>query len=252
MQWWVFVMAGAGVGVTFGLFGAGGSAFATPVLALLGVPPAIAVASPLPAMLPASAVGAREYFRAGLLDRRIAKLSILAGLPAVIVGAAVGKLLGGDSLLVVSGIMLLVVGVRMLLPSRPRRSQNGAQADAGLHRTGAVVALAAGAAFLAGMLANGGGFLLVPLFVLGLGFTAARAAGTALVAAMALVIPTLIAHWLLGDIDWLVAGAFSVGMVPASTIGARLGTKLPDRITRPAFGGALVVFSVCFLVTRLA
>jgi uncharacterized membrane protein YfcA len=101
------------------------------------------------------------------------------------------------------------------------------------------------------MLANGGGFLLVPLFVLGLGFTAARAAGTALVAAMALVIPTLVAHWLLGDIDWVVAGAFAVGMIPASTIGARFGTKMPDRITRPAFGGALVVFSVFVLVTRL-
>jgi uncharacterized membrane protein YfcA len=143
----------------------------------------------------------------------------------------------------------------MLLPNRPRGAQTcaqtGAQTGVRLHRTGAVVALAAGAAFLAGMLANGGGFLLVPLFVLGLGFTAARAAGTALVAAMALVIPTLVAHWLLGDIDWVVAGAFAVGMIPASTIGARFGTKMPDRITRPAFGGALVVFSVFFLVTRL-
>ncbi len=143
--------------------------------------------------------------------------------------------------------MLLVVGVRMLLPSRP----STAKADGRLHHTGTVVALAAGAAFLAGMLANGGGFLLVPLFVLGLGFTAARAAGTALVAAMALVIPTLIVHWMLGDIDWVVAGAFALGMIPASTIGARYGTKLPDRITRPAFGGALVVFSLFFLVTRL-
>jgi uncharacterized membrane protein YfcA len=244
MQWWVFVLAGAGVGVTFGLFGAGGS---TPILALLGVPPAIAVASPLPAILPSSAAGAREYFRAGMLDRRVAKLSILAGLPAVVAGAAVGKLLGGESLLVVSGLMLLVVGVRMLLPSRP----STAKADGRLHHTGTVVALAAGAAFLAGMLANGGGFLLVPLFVLGLGFTAARAAGTALVAAMALVIPTLIAHWMLGDIDWVVAGAFALGMIPASSIGARYGTRLPDRITRPAFGGALVVFSLFFLVTRL-
>jgi uncharacterized membrane protein YfcA len=40
-------------------------------------------------------------------------------------------------------------------------------------------------------------------------------------------------------------------MIPASTIGARLGTKLPDRITRPAFGIVLVVFSLFFLVTRL-
>jgi len=243
----MIVLAGAGVGVSFGLFGAGGSAFATPVLALLGVPPAIALASPLPAILPSSMAGAREYARAGLLDKRIAKLSILAGLPAVIVGAAVGKLLGGDALLLLSGVMLLAIGVRMLLPSGASAVKQASRAD----RTATVVVLAAGAAFLAGMLANGGGFLLVPLFVVGLGFTAARAAGTALVAAMALVIPTLFAHWAMGNIDWMVAGSFALGMIPASMVGARYGTKLPDGVTRTAFGCALVLFSVYFLVTRL-
>src|SRR4051812_15182688 len=74
VQWWMFVLAGAGVGVTFGLFGAGGSAFATPILALMGVPPVLAVASPLPALLPSSVVGAREYLKAGMLDRRVARI----------------------------------------------------------------------------------------------------------------------------------------------------------------------------------
>jgi uncharacterized membrane protein YfcA len=249
MQWWMFVLAGAGVGVTFGLFGAGGSAFATPVLALLGVPPVLAVASPLPAMLPSSLAGAREYFRVGMLDRRVAKLTILAGLPAVVVGAFVGRLVGGDALLIVSGAVLFGIGVRMLAPSPADHAE---KCDARADRTGTVVAMTAGAAFFAGMLANGGGFLLVPLFVLGLGFTAARAAGTALVAAVALVIPTLLAHWMLGDIDWMVAGAFALGMIPASMIGARYGTKLPDVVTRTLFGSALVLFSVYFLVTRVA
>ena len=81
MTWWLMVVAGAGVGVTFGVFGAGGSAFATPVLVLLGVPPSIAIASPLPAMLPASLAGARDYLRAGLLDRRVAALAVVAGSP---------------------------------------------------------------------------------------------------------------------------------------------------------------------------
>jgi len=136
----------------------------------------------------------------------------------------------------------------MVLPTRPGHA---GKCDARAQHTATVVALAAGAAFFAGMLANGGGFLLVPLFVLGLGFTAARAAGTALVAAVVLVIPTLLAHWLLGDIDWMVAGAFALGMIPASMVGARYGTKLPDVVTRTLFGGTLLVFSVFFLVTRL-
>ncbi len=244
----MFVLAGAGVGMVFGLFGAGGSAFATPVLALMGVPPVLAVASPLPAILPSSIAGAREYLKVGMLDRRVAKLTILAGLPAVIVGAFVGRQVGGDILLVISGVVLLGIGVRMLVPNSAKHAQRG---EARTHSTVTVVAMATGAAFFAGMLANGGGFLLVPLFVLGLGFTAARAAGTALVAAVALVVPTLITHWALGDIDWMVAGAFALGMVPASMVGARYGTKLPDVVTRTLFGIALVAFSVFFLVTRV-
>ena len=67
-----YVLAGLGVGLIFGMFGAGGSAFATPVLALMGVPAILAVASPLPAMLPASYAGARRYLRSGHLDTTVA------------------------------------------------------------------------------------------------------------------------------------------------------------------------------------
>jgi uncharacterized protein len=244
VQWIAFVAAGLGVGVAFGVFGAGGSAFATPILALMGVPPVVAVASPLPAMLPASLVGAREYFHADLLDRRTAKLVVLAGVPAVVLGAMVSRVVGGAVLLALSGGLLLAVGVRMVVPSRAgARTRGAARRD----RPGFVLALAAGAAFLAGLLANGGGFLFVPIFVLALGLTAARAAGTSLVTAAALTVPTVAAHWLLGDIDWAVAGAFALGLVPASMVGARIGRNLSERVVRPAFGVVLTLFSVYFL-----
>ncbi len=81
------VLAGVGIGFAFGLFGAGGSAFGTPILALMGVPAPIAVASPLPAVLPSALMSAREYLRAGVLDRRVAALAVLAGAPMALVGA---------------------------------------------------------------------------------------------------------------------------------------------------------------------
>ena len=78
------------------------------------------------------------------------------------------------------------------------------------------------------------GFLLVPIFVLALGLTAARAAGTSLVAAVALDGADDRAHWLLGDIDWAIAGAFALGLVPASMLGARLGLHLPSTWSDPS------------------
>jgi uncharacterized protein len=246
---WVFVsLAGVGVGITFGMFGAGGSAFATPVLAMLGIPAPIAIASPLPAMIPASVAGAREYLRFGLLDRRVAKLAVVAGAPAVVAGAALSRAVGGDALLVLSGVLLLTVGIRMCMPATRARAAVPA-ADAPPNRT--VVLLVAGAAFLTGLLANGGGFLLVPIFVLVLGLTAAQAAGTSMVAVAVLTVPTLVAHWALGNIDWAVAAAFALGVIPASVVGARAGRLIPERVARRVFGAVLVVFSVGFLALQV-
>jgi uncharacterized membrane protein YfcA len=252
MTWLVLAVAGAGVGLLFGVFGAGGSAFATPVLVLLGVPAPIAIASPLPAMLPASFAGARQYVRAGHLDRRIAKLAVLAGVPAVIAGAAFSRFVGGSSLVVLSGLMLFVVGVCMAWPARSLDSVDAPAVATAREERGdlLVVGLVAGAGFLTGLLANGGGFLLVPIFVLVLGLTAAQAAGTSMVAVGALIVPTLIAHIVLGHVDWAVAGAFAAGVIPASIVGARLGRRLPEVFARRAFGVVLVTFSVCFLALR--
>jgi uncharacterized membrane protein YfcA len=247
MHWVLLVAAGLGVGVAFGVFGAGGSAFATPLLALLGVPAVVAVASPLPAMLPASLAGARQYLRADLFDRRTAKLVVIAGVPAVVLGAAASRIIGGEGLLVLSGCVLLAIGVRMVVPSRAGAAARGA---ARRDRAGVVLALSGGAAFLAGLLANGGGFLLVPIFVLALGLGAARAAGTSLVTAAALTVPTIAAHWLLGDIDWAVAGAFALGLIPASMVGARIGRNLPEHVMRPTFGIVVTMFSVFFLLRQ--
>ena len=256
MTWWMLVvLAGAGVGFTFGVFGAGGSAFATPVLVLMGVPAPIAIASPLPAMLPACVVGAREYLRVGLLDRRLVKLAVLAGLPAVIAGAALSGFVGGAALIALSGVLLFAVGVRMAWPARPSpvlASVNPPKRRVADAKTAVVVGLVAGAGFFTGLLANGGGFFLVPIFVLVVGLTAAQAAGTSLVTVAALIVPTLVAHVVLGHVDWAVAGAFALGVIPASMVGARLGQRLPDMVARRAFGAVLVLFSVGFLAFRVS
>jgi uncharacterized protein len=242
------VAAGVAIGFAFGLFGAGGSAFGTPILALIGVPAPIAIASPLPAVLPAALMGARQYLRAGVLDQRVAKLAVLSAVPTLIVGALLSRVVSGEFLLIASGALLVVVGVRMVVPVRDRP---GGACHPRVDRTPVVVASVATAGLIAGLLATGGGIVLVPLFIGAFGFTAARAAGTSLVVAAALTVPTLATHWLLGNIDWSIAGAFALGMVPASFAAARIGVKLPDRYVRPAFGAVVLAFSLVFVALQL-
>ena len=248
MQFLEYVIAGFGVGIVFGMFGAGGSAFATPVLALIGVPPLMAVASPLPAMLPAAFAGARRYLRSGRVDGRVAKLSILGGIPGALIGALASSVIGGNRLLALSGLMLLAIGIRLLMRDSPGAAERGAERRS---RTRLVIFTSFGVGCLTGLLANGGGFLLVPLFVLVLGLTAVEAAGTSMVVVGALTIPTLITHWLLGHIDWTVAAGFAVGLTPAAAIGARLAQRVPPTKSRYAFGTMLVVFATWFLIHQL-
>lgn len=245
MHYFGILCVGLGIGMVFGMFGAGGSAFATPLLALLGVSGVIAVASPLPAMLPASIAGARRYLENGNLDRRVARLAILGGVPGTIIGALASQLIGGNRLIMLSGAMLLVVGARVLMPDPAGHEDRCAtRCDNTLLVTSAAFAVG----LLTGLLANGGGFLLVPLFVVVLGLSTGRAAGTSMVAVGVLTIPTLVTHWALGHIDWRVALVFAAGMVPASLIGARLAEHVPAARARRAFGVLLVGFATWFLI----
>jgi len=114
-----------------------------------------------------------------------------------------------------------------------------------------VVVPAFAVGLLSGLLANSGGVLLVPLCIVVLGLTAARAAGTSIVAAGALSLPTLAVHWSLGHIDWTVALVFGLGMLPGSLAGSRVADRIPAMQARQLFGIALVAFAAWFLIRQL-
>jgi uncharacterized protein len=242
------VAVGLGAGMCFGLFGAGGSAFATPLLALVGVPAHFAVASPLPAMLPASLASARDSMRRGRLDRRLALLSVAGGVPGTVLGAVASSAVRGSTLLVASGVVLLLVAVRVLVPvsadSRARATQRSAQ-------SGVIVVAAAAVGFLSGLLANGGGFLLVPLFIVGFGLSTRTATGTSMLVVGVMTVPALVAHAALGHIDWTIAAAFAAGVLPGAFAGNRIADRLPGTLARNAFGVALLGFGLVFLARQL-
>lgn len=244
----LILLAGVAAGAVFGLFGAGGSAFATPMLALAGVPGVLAVATPLPALLPASIVSARRQLQNGNLDRRIAGLVIAGGVPGALLGAMGSRYVSGSVLLLASGALLLVVGARVLLPDPSGHADRAAARRA---QPLVIVAPAFAIGLLSGLLANSGGFLLVPLCIVLLGLTAARAAGTSIVAAGALSLPTLLVHWQLGHIDWRVAVVFGLGMLPGSLAGNRVSERIPPALARQMFGVALVGFAAWFLAHQL-
>jgi uncharacterized membrane protein YfcA len=113
------------------------------------------------------------------------------------------------------------------------------------------VAIGAGIGFVAGLLANGGGFLLVPTFLLGVGLTLPEATATSLVVVTVLTVPAMVTHALIGDIDWAVAAPFAAGLVPASVAAALLAHRLDVGNLRAAFGVLLLGVGGWFLWREL-
>ncbi len=246
--WPAFVLAGAIIGTLMGLFGVGGSSIATPLLSLLGVPGLIAIASPLPATIPGAAAGAVAYVRSGEARPKAAAWTVLGAFPAAILGALLSSAVGGPSLLIASGIVLAIIGWRVLQPIEASARELGTRRR---QNRPLLVATAFAIGVFTGLLANGGGFLLVPLYLLIFGLRMRQAVGTSLLVITFVAIPTLVTHWTLGHIDWTVALELAVGLIPASLIASRYAHRVEGPTLRRAFGVFLVLFGVAFTLYRL-
>jgi uncharacterized membrane protein YfcA len=247
--WPEITLVGVGVGLLMGIFGVGGSSVATPVLSLLGVPAFAAVASPLPAAVPSAVAAAVPYLRQHEARRKAAAWTLLGAVPAAVLGGFLAEAVGGGPLLIASGLMLILVGVRVTRPI-----DDGVRATGSRRRQNRplLVAAAAGVGLLTGALANGGAFLLMPLYLLFFGLRMRQAVGTSLLVVAVLSIPTLLTHWSLGHIDWGVSAALVAGQLPGSVLGSHLARRITGvGVARRAFGRFLVVFGVAFTLFRL-
>jgi uncharacterized protein len=242
-----YVLVGMVIGVLSGLFGVGGSSVSTPVLRLvLGVAPLTALATPLPVTLPAAAAGGYVYASKGFVRWRVVFVCGLAGVPAVVLGALATAVVDASALLVLTGVFVAIVGLRLLLTKDLRHHEAHMHESAWL-----VAAIGAIVGFLSGLLANGGGFLLMPAFVIVLGMTTQEAAATSLITVVAYAIPGTVVHWTLGHIDARLMLLLSAGVIPASYAGGRIGVVLPSRAARLSFGLFMVLFGVFFGVKEL-
>src|SRR6516162_9047317 len=105
MTWILIIAIGAAVGFFGGMFGKGGSSIATPLLAAVGVPAIVAVASPLPAAIPGLIVAYLPYRRLGLVDRDLLRWTVIMGVPATITGAYLSRYTSGDLLVVATELI---------------------------------------------------------------------------------------------------------------------------------------------------
>jgi uncharacterized membrane protein YfcA len=239
------VVIGLVAGVLSGLFGVGGGILMTPSLqVVLDAPPIVALATPLPVILPTALTGALTYRRAGEIDERAAAWMVGPGVLASIVGALLTKFADTHLLLLITAALLAYQAVAIL---RGRRNRRGPTFDA---TPAMFIAIGLVAGFVSGLLGIGGGLIMVPMLAGWLGMPLKQALGTSLLAIVALVIPGTIVHAALGHIDWPLCLVVTLGAVPGARLGANLALGTRERTLRLLVGGFLLTVAVAYGVSE--
>jgi uncharacterized protein len=256
--WLKAAVIGFASGVLSGMFGVGGGIVTTPAIRLLlGASAISAVASTLPAIIPTALTGGYTYVRNRIADVRVGVTVGLAGAVSAVLGAYLTRYIGGSVLLIATAVLIVYMAGDMavfaLRHAGDEAPVHGVGADeesllaAERARArfrpslGPLILLGAATGLYSGLLGLGGGFIIVPALTRLFGFSAKRAIGTSLVAIAILAVPATITHAVLGHIDWRIALAIAVMVVPGSLIGSRITIAASERFLRLGFATLLIV-----------
>ncbi|UPV76941.1 sulfite exporter TauE/SafE family protein (plasmid) [Halorussus limi] len=245
----MFVGFGLLIGTLFGFFGMGGSFLVTPALLVMGYEPKVAVGSGLAFVFGTSVIGALRHRNHGQVDYKLALIMTIAMTLGIEGGKYVVLFLeeAGISGIVISVAYVGLLAAVGLLTLRDARSTDDGEVSFDLSETvqsieippmveltggvrvSAVIIFAVGLAIgvLSGFLGVGGGFLLMPAMMYGLGVPAAVAVGTDIL--------QITISGAFGAFTYARTGSIAlpvvVSLLAGSALGARVGagaTKLVD------------------------
>jgi uncharacterized membrane protein YfcA len=266
----VTVALGVAMGVLSGLFGVGGGVISQPGMRLLGLEPLIVIGTALPVIIPGAASGTRRYLREDLIRWPAVAATVPAGLLAAVAGGAVAEHVPGDGhlLQLATAALLLLSSYRMgragpaVQPDEPLAETDAPEApqrtlddevsappfDASV---GTFVAIGVVSGGLSGLLGIGGGVIMVPAFVHFARMEVKTAIATSLVCVGLFAVPGSITHAILDHIDWRVAAALIVGVIPGARLGAALTIRAADRRLRLAVATFLAITAVVYATGEL-
>jgi uncharacterized membrane protein YfcA len=266
----VTVALGVAMGVLSGLFGVGGGVISQPGMRLLGLEPLMVIGTALPVIIPGAASGTRRYLREDLIRWPAVAATVPAGLLAAVAGGAVAEHVPGDGhlLQLATAALLLLSSYRMgragpaVQPDEPLAETDAPEApqrtlddevsappfDASV---GTFVAIGVVSGGLSGLLGIGGGVIMVPAFVHFARMEVKTAIATSLVCVGLFAVPGSITHAILDHIDWRVAAALIVGVIPGARLGAALTIRAADRRLRLAVATFLAITAVVYATGEL-
>jgi uncharacterized membrane protein YfcA len=245
------VLFGLGIGVLVGMTGMGGGSLMTPLLILIfGIQPTTAIGTDIFYSAVTKTVGGWRHFRMKTVNMELVKWLAIGSVPSAVIGVAIVSVLadriGEDRLdalvYAVLGGTLLMVGVITLARALILRSLIDERDRFEVERRHKVAAIVIGVTtgFVIGVTSAGSGTVIAILLIAVYRLAPKRVVGTDIFHAAVLLWAAGIAHWVGGNVDFVLAGNILLGSVPGVVIGAALSDKAPQGFIRTALGVVLV------------
>jgi uncharacterized membrane protein YfcA len=261
---------GGAVGILSGLFGIGGGFLTTPFLILLGINPAIAVASSANQIVAASLSGFYAHWARRNVDFRMGTLLLIGGLIGSSVGVYIFQWLKtlGQIDLVISLLYVVflssigsLMAVESLMTMRGKKKEKPASDKIPLSKRlpwqmefprskltiSAWLPLGLGLAVgvLVSIMGVGGGFFMIPAMIYLLGMPTSVVIGTSLFQIMFITINVTFLHAITTHtVDLMLAIILLLGSTTGAQIGTRLGAKLPADKLRGLLAAMVLIVAV--------
>jgi uncharacterized protein len=224
------------IGLSLGLLGGGGSILTVPVLVyVLGYAAKPAIAMSLPVVGITSLAGAALHWRLGNVRVRTALTVGLLAMIGAFAGAKLAVLLSGAVQLALLAVVMLAAAGSMLRGNSRLVEEGGGEAAV---RLALLVPVSLGVGVLTGLVGIGGGFLVVPALVLLARVPMRQAVGTSLLVIAMNSVSGFAGYLGTVDLDW----SFLVGFTTIAVVGALVGTALVARVPQGALKRGFAVF----------
>ncbi len=260
----IFLILGMLVGILSGMFGVGGGFLMTPLLVLLGIPPAVAVASEANHIVGSSLSGTIGHLKRNAVDIKMGNLLLTGGILGSFVGISIFNSLikiGLIDLLITLAYFIFLTGVGsfMLYESldsmgflnKKKRSKSyhhswimGLPFRMRFKKSGLYISILPPLliGFIVGVLASimgvGGGFIMIPAMIYIIRMPTSVVIGTSLYQIIFVTaIVTLLHSYHNQTVDIVLALILLLG----GAIGAQIGVKLSSKLEGPMLRASLAV-----------
>jgi uncharacterized protein len=245
------VLFGLGIGVLVGMTGMGGGSLMTPLLILIfGISPTTAIGTDIFYAAVTKTVGGWRHLRMKTVNMDLVKWLAIGSVPSAVAGVAlvswlqtqVGEARLEELVYAVLGGTLLMVGIITLARALILRSLIDERDRFEVERRHKVAAIVIGATtgFVIGITSAGSGTVIAILLIAVYRLAPKRVVGTDVFHAAILLWAAGIAHWVGGNVDFVLAANILLGSIPGVVIGASLSDKAPQGFLRTALGLVLI------------